>query len=342
MEFPLYYYGRRDCDSTSRTNTTPPLCTVSTGVTLPCSATTGPAQAMPSPNFDTASLLHWMYESFGLTTRETVAVMGAHTLGTLTRTHSGIHGPNGWVDGNSVLNNEYYALLVGTIQGRRPSDTSLTIKMHEAHFWGKAVQDNTDLQNSSIPNRFVWTRRSSASSEDRSPLIMLNSDIALVRDLQGLMDESRDFTVACDFLDTNERGDGDGLGKRRNLQAICPHAAQTMDIVADFKLNNTQFLWEFRAALTKLFATGYALVCDDETNANAKPCLHLVNDTIVPPPVFLPPESSSSSSSSNTQAPAVVTEPPVTAEPPTVSKSSSGERLIMSPMMYFICMWLMI
>ena len=73
----------------------------------------GPHRDLPSPNLDTHELLDYFSDAFGFDERDTVAIMGAHTLGALARENSGFSGINGWVGRVRDLDNLYYYDLVG-------------------------------------------------------------------------------------------------------------------------------------------------------------------------------------------------------------------------------------
>lgn len=85
----------------------------------------GPDRLMPSPDFTTSGLLHFFSSEFGFSVRETVAIMGAHSIGILTQENSGFHGPNGWTNNNNILNNRYYNELIGGDRNGEPT-TNLT------------------------------------------------------------------------------------------------------------------------------------------------------------------------------------------------------------------------
>ena len=65
-----------------------PVCNNPTG---------GPPQVFPSPNFVTQQVLTYFNDTFAFDTRESVAILGAHTLGTASRQNSGLEvGGAGW------------------------------------------------------------------------------------------------------------------------------------------------------------------------------------------------------------------------------------------------------
>jgi hypothetical protein len=82
--------GRQNCETVGTCSSTDPVF---------C-ATNGPDQEsdFPSPDLTTHQLLDFMAERFGFDADETVAIMGAHTLGRALSDTSGFDGEDGWVD----------------------------------------------------------------------------------------------------------------------------------------------------------------------------------------------------------------------------------------------------
>ena len=70
VSFPFEWYGRDDCSSTD-------------------GKSSDTSQSLPSPDLTTHQLLQFFSDDFGLSTRETVALMGAHTIGELSQENSG-------------------------------------------------------------------------------------------------------------------------------------------------------------------------------------------------------------------------------------------------------------
>ena len=130
----------------------------------------------------------------------------------------------------------YYAGLIGN------GDTFA--EQFDAPQWNVELVDNSDLR--PIPDRFQWVRGDST--------IMLNVDIALVRDFTDFIDD--DGQVTCRFKNAG------------NNQVNCPHAAATFEVMADYRNNNTLFLHEFRDVMNLLLVHGYegavAGGCDED------------------------------------------------------------------------------
>jgi hypothetical protein len=70
-----------------------------------CSPDLGPHRKLPSTDITTADLFHFFSQDFGFDEKETVALMGAHTLGCLSADNSGFNAFNGWLRDNTFLDN---------------------------------------------------------------------------------------------------------------------------------------------------------------------------------------------------------------------------------------------
>ena len=138
-----------------------------------CTEIRGPHRDLPGPHLDTHQLLDFFNTEFGFVEPwETVAIMGAHTIGVLARENSGFNGPNGWLGNSARFNNQYYDTLVGgTLTDFQNGNFEA---MMNAAGWQQEFIDNTAL---GTPNRWEWERNTNPH------FVMINSDIALVRDL---------------------------------------------------------------------------------------------------------------------------------------------------------------
>jgi hypothetical protein len=154
VSYEFYWYGRATCSATDGKG--------------------GPDRIMPSPDFTTSGLLHFFSSEFGFNARETVAIMGAHSIGTLSQENSGFHGPNGWTNNNNILDNRYYSELIGGDRNGEPT-TDLTTLLNAPN-WNVVEIDNVNNPNvdSAIPNRFQWNKGPNGQVD---PPIMTNSDI---------------------------------------------------------------------------------------------------------------------------------------------------------------------
>ena len=219
---------------------------------MACNATRGPHRDLPSADLTTHGVLSYFSNVFGLTTDETVAVMGAHTLGTARRTNSGFNGTGGWVGNINLLNNAYYAGLVG---GNAPNDTF--VNLFNGPRWDLQLVKNSNLQD--IPNRFQWIH---SNINQSVPNIMLNADIGMVRDLTDFLNETTG-EVKCKFACAGS------TTCPQNLPPACPFASQTFNISVAYKFNNTLWLNDFKAAFNKMLTNGYST----DAGCNSPPCV---------------------------------------------------------------------
>jgi Peroxidase len=216
VEFLFEFYGRPTCEMLNN------RCFNSSNIEVPCSPTQGPFRVMPSPNLDTRGILAYFDKTFGLNAQETVALMGAHSIGTVTQTNSGFNG-DGWDSDKGFLDNDYYKKLVGG----NSSAAKLSDLVNVAPIWNRRKIINTGT---GILNRFQWSQNGK---------VMLNADMALVRDFSGRIGPNG--KVVCTF-----RG-----------QFACPAATQTIRLVAAYR--NDQNLWmnDFRDVFTDMLNYPY-------------------------------------------------------------------------------------
>ena len=135
----------------------------------------GPQRHFPSSHFVTAELLDYFSETFpGFTTRDTVALLGAHTLGVAAKENSGYDGPDGWVINSSHLTNEFYRVLIynGVVDD----------------IWRAEMQDNSGTI---FPDQVIWRQGDSGR-------FMINADMALVVDFENNINPSNGL-VSCNL-----------------------------------------------------------------------------------------------------------------------------------------------
>ena len=99
VDFSLETIGRINCEDAGN-----PCLDFDNEVT-PCTPERGPHRELPLADITTADLFHFFSSEFGFNVQETVALMGAHTIGVLTRENSGFDGQDGWVVDDLVLDN---------------------------------------------------------------------------------------------------------------------------------------------------------------------------------------------------------------------------------------------
>jgi hypothetical protein len=250
LPYSFHWYGRTNCEDNGFT------CPVSNPSCDP--SRTGPDQALPSSHLTTSGILHFFFEEFGFSDRETAALMGVHSIGTASRQNSGFDGPNGWVFNNKVLSNGYYDMLIGGLPDKPLSETTFE-ELYHAPQWTQLAVDNSDLVE--IPDQIMWnhTKKIDGPDDNRDPemRIMLNSDIALVRDFSNHFDANTG-EVTCLFRSR----------RPADLDNLCPHAVQTFDYMAEFKFDNSLWLSEFRNVFQKMLVHGF----DDSSGCTSPPC----------------------------------------------------------------------
>jgi catalase (peroxidase I) len=231
LDYTFDFVGRVNCEDTG--------VDVCVNVANGCDPSrNGPTRAMPSPNLNTAEVLHFFSNEFGFGAEEVVALMGAHTIGEAIVENSGFDGK--WVNNNERLDNRYYNAMIG-------DDGSLE-NWFDAPGWTQETINNNDPN---IPTRTQW-RRGGNNNNNPDADIMLNTDIALVRDFEDLIDTS-DGSISCQF---------------RGNRNPCPAALQSIAFMAKFKFSNSEWLLAFRDVLTKMVKNGYS--ASDNTLVNSE------------------------------------------------------------------------
>lgn len=201
----LQHVGRQDCVTSSPIGDEPD------------------SESLPSAMFTTDDLLSFFATEFGFDAKETVAIMGAHTLGSLSNNSTGFDGA--WTPNSRVMDNEYYQFLIG-------EDGQATAQYD---------QDNASNQN----GYYAWSRRSNGDGFKR-PKLMLNADMALVRDLTNYLVDTETGEVSC-VLDSTG-----------GAAPICDLATETLPQVVAYSNDNLLWLEDFRDALTKMMTKGYS------------------------------------------------------------------------------------
>lgn len=230
VNFDFTEFGRIDCEKQQS------VCLDQAGVSHGCSATRGPHREIPSPKINTHELFAFFRNNFGFNTSETVAIMGGHTIGELSRNDSGIDGPNGFVTRNRILDNEYYTELVGDVGNL----------VQGAPIWKQHFEDNSDLEK--FDDIYVWRRLPPALNG--SFIVMTDADIAIVRDLSKQNLNPQTGQVNCQFV--NKAGS----------QPTCPQLNGALDEAARYKFSNRSWLIDFEAALRKMLNAGYSITSD--------------------------------------------------------------------------------
>eukprot|EP00415_Alexandrium_ostenfeldii_P004059 UN4059 len=120
--------------------------------------------------------------------------------------------------------------------------------------WDLEHVDNGDLRASGkgVEDRFQWIHKKDAKQTKRrkgknvptGALVMLNTDIALVRDFKDYLNHETG-EVSCKFRN----------GRRR--AAVCP-PARTLPTMAKFRFDRDYFYQQFDAVLKEMVNNGYA------------------------------------------------------------------------------------
>ncbi len=222
VDYPFSWFGRKNCEDVET------VCLDSQNQKSTCDATHGPHRQMPSSGSTTEELLSFFSDNFGFNASQTVALLGAHSLGSAHREFTGFTGS--WVSNNLILSNSYYQNLVGGSGGLSDSEAT----MAAAPDWTNNFINNSDI--SGMPSRWQW---------EQNGLIMLDSDIALVRDFSGQID-STTGQVTCPFS-ASSSGD----------VSACPFASVTGQFVAQYKNDELLFLNDFRNVFSAVLVHGY-------------------------------------------------------------------------------------
>lgn len=207
----------------------------------------GPPRVLPGPNGDTTTVLTYFKDNFGFNDTQTVALMGAHGIGKTHRENSGFGRDDavGWVYNNNRLNNGYYTMLVGFEKD-----------IFFASDWTLEHVDNGDLRanGKGVEDRFQWIHKKNPGELDgkkgkkdvqKGALVMLNTDIALVRDFKDYLNHETG-EVSCKF---RNRG--------KKTAAVCP-PARTLATMAKFRFDKDYFYQQFDAVLKEMVNNGYA------------------------------------------------------------------------------------
>jgi hypothetical protein len=166
----------------------------------------------------TSTIDDFMSSNFGFDAQQTAAIMGAHSVGAMRAVNLGFEGRNGWDITNNVLDQGYYVELLGD-DDNDPAD------------WQQIHLSNDGLDG--IPPRFQFDAR-----VDGLRLTMLNSDIAMVRNLVEGENLDSDGRVTCDF---NE----------------CDNDTPFMPFMTEYANNLSRFLRDYRDALNLMIDNGY-------------------------------------------------------------------------------------
>eukprot|EP01084_Bolivina_argentea_P142765 250776_1 len=155
LPFIPYYFGREDCSTSPNVN-----------------ESTTNIKVFPQGSSGWDDIFEWMSDNLELNTEESVALIGAHTLG---QAHEDVSGfENQWVTDWDAFNNQFYIDL--------SSET-----------WQQVtVEDSGKMQ---------WSR------DDLDIFMMLNNDIALWKDIDSFINDTTTGRVTCEFDDCPRQND---------------------------------------------------------------------------------------------------------------------------------------
>ena len=125
-----------------------------------------------------------------------------------------------------MANNYYKELVVGG-----PND-DIEDLINDAPAWRRVIQNG----------QRHWEGR-----PEGTRIIMLNTDIALVRELDDSNMDKNTGRVTCTFEDNTST---DSL-------PVCPHVEGALQIAAEFGQDNIGWLREFRNVLDRMLTNGY-------------------------------------------------------------------------------------
>jgi hypothetical protein len=226
--FPFQWVGRKTCEQVHGDD-----CGLDAdGEPASCGPFTGPHRAICHGDTAGTSTIHqFMLDEFGFDAQQTAAIMGAHTVGAMRDVNLGFDGRSGWDLTNDVLDHGYFIELVGDEENEIPE-------------WEQVLHNNNDLDG--IPSRWQYE-----ATVDDTRLTMLNSDIALVRNLVEGENLEPDGRITCDFVGGNNECD-------RNTP-FAPFMRRYADDIDDF-------LEDYREALDLMIDNGYARDSECQTN----------------------------------------------------------------------------
>ena len=189
-----------------------------------------PDENFPSSNMQNVKEVHKFFEDqFSFTLKESVAIMGAHSLGRMRTENSGYEGP--WVPGQrgpEQLNNVYYREVVNV------------------PWFLKVMPTN--------PNKHQWQRRpptlgvgNSADGNNPAPdNVLLNTDAALAVNLNIDQDTGNfEAGTACVMCPTNRRPPPGG-------EPCCVPNVDGREICESYADSNDLFMKDFEDAFYKM------------------------------------------------------------------------------------------
>lgn len=220
IEFPFQWIGRRTCEELNGDG----CGRGADGLPSTCDRFGGPHRPLcHGDTAGTSTIQNFMSDEFGFDAQETAAIMGAHSVGAMRAVNLGFEGQRGWDLTNNDLDAGYFLELVG--DGRSAASIP---------DWRQTLQDNGNLRG--IPDRWQFV-----ATVNNVPLTMLNSDVAMVRNLvegENLTPEGR---VTCTF----------------NGPDSCDSDTPFMPFIIQYARELDIFISDYRDALERMIENGY-------------------------------------------------------------------------------------
>lgn len=215
LEFPFQWIGRQTCEEINNGNCGRNF----EGNSSPCSPTGGPNRILcHADTSGTRTIEEFMFVEFGMNAQQTTAIMGAHTVGAMRAVNLGFEGIAGWDLTNAELDHGYFAELDGPA----------------AADWVQVRRSNNNFNG--IPPR--WQFQATVNGVE---LTMLNSDIAMVRNLEEGVNLMPDGRVTCNFSGNN----------------ACDDNTPFTPFVQEYARSRALFLPDYRDALEMMIENGY-------------------------------------------------------------------------------------
>lgn len=239
VDFDFLEFGRVDCEDVHD------RCFNKDDDEHGCTPKRGPHREIPGANTGTEELFKFFRDNFDFNERETVAIMGAHTIGELARENSGVDGRDGWLLEKRRFDNEYYIELVG---GSGPDD-SIRNLVDGAPNWRRHFESNSDQAD--FEDIHVWLGL--PEGFDGRRIIMLNVDIATVRDLNEGNMNMETGEVSCQFVT------GRNADREPDTPDTCPHARGAIREAARYRFDNRAWLRDFEDTCRRMLNNGYTV-----------------------------------------------------------------------------------
>lgn len=219
--FPFQWIGRKTCAELNNNN-----CGLnSQGDFSRCDEIGGPHRELcHGDTAGTETIRQFMASEFGYTDQQTAAIMGAHTVGALRDVNLGFEGRSGWDLTNAILDQGYFIELAG-------SDGD---PVQNAPDMIQVLHSNADLDG--IPDR--WQYEFTVNGVN---LVMLNSDVAMVRNLIEGVNMDEDGRVSCSFKGDNQ----------------CDSDTPFMPFIEIYRNDVQTWLSDYRDALDIMIDNGY-------------------------------------------------------------------------------------